>query len=239
MRYIIQGTLFPAVTLELQEGESVYSESGNMSWMTDNILFDTTLRGGIVEGIKRRLAGESIFLNTFTCELGTGTVTFTSEFPGKVITVELVEGKELICQKDAFMCATQEVNLQMHFRKRIGAGLFGGEGFILQKLSGQGLAFVEISGEVLEYDLGAGEKLLVDPGHIAMYEPGVDFDIEMVRGFKNVLLGGEGLFLASLIGPGRVWLQTMPVENLMNTLRKHSAGGRKRGPISMILDMFT
>ncbi len=238
MRYRIEGTLFPAVTFELDENESVYSESGNMSWMSDNIIFDTTTRGGLIEGFKRRLAGESIFLNTFTCDAGTGIVTFSSEFPGKIVTVELSGTKSLICQKDAFMCATDEVNLKMHFRKRIGAGLFGGEGFILQELSGQGLAFVEIAGEVLEYNLNEGEVLRVDPGHIAMYEPTVDFDIEMVHGFKNVLIGGEGVFLATLVGPGKVWLQTLPVENMLSTLRAHS-GGKRRNPITILLDLFT
>lgn len=239
MKYSIQGTLFPAVTFELQKGESVYSESGDMSWMSENILLNTSTRGGLIEGVKRRLAGESIFLNTFTCEEGTGLVTFTSEFPGKVVTVELSQGKELICQKDAFMCATQGVELRMHFRKRLGAGLFGGEGFILQRLSGSGVAFVEIAGEVLEISLADDERLLIDPGHIAMYEPTVDFDIQMVRGFKNILLGGEGLFLATMVGPGRVWLQTMPIDNLMHTLRRHSAGAGRRNPISMILDLFS
>ena len=238
MRYSIQGTLFPAVSVELDEGESVYSEAGNMSWMSENVRFDTSTRGGLVEGIKRRFAGESIFLNTFTCEEGTGVVTFSSEFPGKIVTVELSQSKELICQKDAFMCATQEVELHMHFRKRLGAGLFGGEGFILQRLSGSGTAFVELAGEVIETDLKPGEKLLVDPGHIAMYEPSVDFDIQLVRGFKNVILGGEGVFLATLVGPGRVWLQTLPVENLMQTLRKHAVGG-SRNPLRMLFDLFT
>jgi len=165
-------------------------------------------------------------------------VTFSSEFPGKIVTVEFSQGKELICQKDAFMCATQEVELHMHFRKRLGAGLFGGEGFILQRLSGSGTAFVELAGEVIETDLKPGEKLLVDPGHIAMYEPSVDFDIQLVRGFKNVILGGEGVFLATLVGPGRVWLQTLPVENLMQTLRKHATGG-SRNPLRMLFDLFT
>ncbi len=238
MRYSIQGTLFPAVSVELDEGESVYSEAGNMSWMSENVRFDTSTRGGLLEGIKRRFAGESVFLNTFICEEGTGVVTFSSEFPGKVVTVEISPGKELICQKDAFMCATQEVELRMHFRKRLGAGLFGGEGFILQRLSGSGTAFVELAGEVIETDLKPGEKLLIDPGHIAMYEPSVDFDIQLVRGFKNVLLGGEGVFLATLVGPGRVWLQTLPVEDLMQTLRKHTAGG-SRNPLRMLFDLFT
>lgn len=239
MRYLIQGTLFPAVTFELEKDESVYSESGNMSWMSENILLNTTTHGGLIEGFKRRLAGESIFLNTFTCEEGTGIVTFTSEFPGKVITVEVPVGKELICQKDAFMCATRDVKLEMYFRKRLGAGLFGGEGFILQKLSGQGVAFLEIAGEIIEFDLKDGEKLLIDPGHIAMYEPTVDFDIQMVRGFKNILLGGEGLFLASMVGPGRIWLQTMPIENLMHTLRSHSASTGRRNPLSMLLNLIS
>ncbi|MBS3165216.1 TIGR00266 family protein [Candidatus Woesearchaeota archaeon] len=238
MRYRIDGTLFPAVTFELEKGESVYSEAGGMAWMSENIELGTEARGGLVEGIKRRFAGESIFLNTFTCVAGAGTATFTSEFPGKVLALELTGARDIICQKDAFMCATPGVKLEMHFRRKLGAGLFGGEGFVLQRLSGRGAAFVEIAGEVIEYALGDGERLMVDPGHIAMYDSSVDFDIQLVGGLKNALLGGEGLFLASVRGPGRVWLQTMPLENLAGALRRHFGGGR-RNPLRALLDIFT
>ena len=227
---------------ELKKGERVYSESGNMAWMSENIKMETSTRGGFVEGIKRRLSGESIFLNTFKCEEGTGIITFASEFPGKIIPIKFEKGKELICQKDAFMCAEDTVNLQMHFRKKLGAGFFGGEGFILQKLSGKGLAFVEISGEITEMQLKKEQVLRVDTGHVAMFEPTVEFDIEVVKGFKNILFGGEGLFFAILKGPGKIWLQSMPLANLAGkigqyiTTGKH-AGGSRRG-VGGIIESF-
>jgi uncharacterized protein (AIM24 family) len=148
-------------------------------------------------------------------------VTFTPEAPGRIMVFELEAGQSLICQKDAFMTAQETVKLEMHFRKRLGAGLFGGEGFILQKVTGPGVVFLEISGDVREYALEAGEVIKVDPGHIALYEPSVDYDISAVRGLKNVLFAGEGLFLATLKGPGKVWLQSMPISNLAAKIRKY------------------
>ena len=153
MKYKIHGTVMQTVNFELNKGDKVFSESGNMAWMSDNIKMDTSTRGGFIEGIKRRFAGESIFLNTFTCERGTGIITFASEFPGKIIPLDMTKVKEIICQKDAFMCAQDSVKLEMHFRKRLGAGFFGGEGFILQKLTGSGIAFSELAGEITEYNL--------------------------------------------------------------------------------------
>jgi uncharacterized protein (AIM24 family) len=141
-------------------------------------------------------------------------IVFTPESPGKILDFELGAGQSLICQKDAFMCAADSVTLEMHFRKRLGAGLFGGEGFILQKVTGPGMVFVEIAGEVREYTLAQGQVMKVDPGHIALYEPTVDYDIQRVKGVKNILFGGEGLFLATLKGPGKIWLQSMPLSNL-------------------------
>ncbi len=229
MKYKLSGTVMQTVNFELCKGEKVYSESGNMAWMSDNIKMKTSTRGGFVEGIKRRFSGESIFLNNFTCEKGTGIITFASEFPGKIIPINFEKGKELICQKDAFMCAEDSVKLQMHFRRKLGAGFFGGEGFILQKLSGKGMAFVEISGEVTEIQLKKDQALKVDTGHVAMFEPTVDFDIEIVRGFKNIFFGGEGLFFAILRGPGKVWLQSMPLANLAGKIGKYLATGKHAG----------
>ncbi len=162
---------------------------------------DTNTRGGLGAGIGRVLAGESLFLTTYICKSPDGLITFTPEVPGKVIDLKLEAGQSMICQKDAFMCAEESVKLEMHFRKRLGAGLFGGEGFILQKISGPGTAFVEIPGEVRKFELGDGELIKVDPGHIAMFEPSVEYDITAVKGLKNVLFSGEGLFLATLKGP--------------------------------------
>jgi uncharacterized protein (AIM24 family) len=162
-------------------------------------------------------------------------VAFASEFPGKVVPLDLGPGQEIIAQKDAFMCAEKSVDIAVHFRKRLGAGFFGGEGFILQKLTGPGLAFVELDGEIVEYTLQAGQTMLVDTGYVAMYEPTVDFDIEMVRGIKNIFFGGEGLFLARMRGPGRIWLQTMPIYNLARKVASYvqpSGGSSGSGSVA-------
>ncbi len=219
MEYQIVGTTLQAVILELDPGETVYSESGAMSWMSGNIQMATNTRGGGLGGIfKRALTGESLFLNEFTSAGGKGIVAFASDFPGKIVPVPLVEGQSMIVQKQAFLCAEKTVGLEIHFRKKLGAGFFGGEGFIMQKLTGPGVAFVCLDGEIVEYTLEPGQVLKVDTGHVAMYEPTVEFDIEMVKGFRNILLGGEGLFLTTLRGPGRVWLQTMPTANLAKAI---------------------
>ena len=221
MQYKKSGTLMESVDIHLKQGESIYSESGGMAWMRGSFKMDTSTRGGLGAGLGRMLAGESLFLTTYTCQSQDGLITFTPEVPGKVVDLNLASGQSLICQKDAFMCAEESVKIEMHFRKRLGAGLFGGEGFILQKISGPGTAFVEIPGEVRVIELNAGEIMKVDPGHIAMFEPTVDYDIAAVKGLKNVLFAGEGLFLATLEGPGKVWLQTLPLSNLAMKLSRY------------------
>ncbi|MBC7256074.1 MAG: TIGR00266 family protein, partial [Chloroflexi bacterium] len=210
MRYEVHGTVLPSVDVWLEPGESVFTESGGMAWMKGDIAMSTNTRGGFMAGLGRKLAGESFFMTTYTCRSGVGLVTFTPEAPGRIMVFDLQPGQSLICQKDAFMAAQEGVSVEMHFRKRLGAGLFGGEGFILQKISGPGLVFLEIAGDVRDYLLQPGEMMQVDPGHIALYEPTVDYDITTVKGITNVLFSGEGLFLATLRGPGRVWLQSMP-----------------------------
>jgi len=214
VEYTIRGTVMQTVDVQLQAGETMYTESGGMAWMSENIKMETGMEGGLVGGLKRKMAGESMFLTNYTCEMGQGFISFCIEMPGKVIPMHLEPGETIICQKDAFMAAERSVGLDMHFRKKIGAGLFGGEGFILQKLTGPGVAFIELGGEITEYDLQPGQALRVDTGHIGMYEPTVDFDIVRVKGVKNILFGGEGLFLAHVRGPGKVWLQSMPIANL-------------------------
>jgi uncharacterized protein (TIGR00266 family) len=221
MQYEIKGSVMPALEMKLTQGEAVYTESGGMAWMSDGIDMETSGRGGIGKMLGRALAGESLFLTTYTCRASQATIVFTPEAPGHIMPIPLQAGHSIIAQKDAFMCAEDDVTLEMHFRKRLGAGIFGGEGFILQKLTGPGTAFVEIAGEVRQYQLQPGQTMKVDPGHIAMYEPTVDYDIQMVRGVSNVLFGGEGLFLATLRGPGRVWLQTMPLVNLAGAIRRY------------------
>src|SRR5262245_25226319 len=233
MEYQVIGTTLQAVILELDPGETVYSESGGMAWMSGNIGMQTSGRGGGIGGFfKRAISGESLFLVEYTSQGGKGIVAFASDFPGKIVPVNLGPGQEMIAQKQAFLCAEKTVQMGIHFRKKLGAGFFGGEGFIMQKLTGPGVAFVCLDGEIMEYTLGPDQMLKVDTGHVAMYEPSVTFDIEMMKGFRNILFGGEGLFLATLRGPGRVWLQTMPTMNLAKAIAEYlpRASGENRGP---------
>jgi uncharacterized protein (TIGR00266 family) len=214
MEYKINGSVMQTLEVHLNAGESLFTESGGMAWMTDGIDMSTNAKGGLGGMLGRALSGESLFLTTYTSTASGTMITFAPEAPGKIIALPLAAGSSIIAQKDSFMCAEASVSIEMHFRKKLGAGLFGGEGFILQKLTGPGTAFVEISGEVIEYTLKQGQTIKIDTGHIAMYEPTVSYDIQMVKGIKNMLLGGEGLFLATLSGPGKIWLQTMPISNL-------------------------
>ncbi len=226
MEYKIHGTVMQTLDVHLQKGEAIYTESGGMAWMRGDIKMSTGSRGGVMAGLGRMLSGESLFLTTYTCQSANGLVVFTPEAPGKILAIPLRGGQTLICQKDAFMCAEDSVKLEMHFRKKLGAGLFGGEGFILQKVTGPGTAFMEIPGEVREYTLGAGEEMKVDPGHIALFEPSVNYDITRVKGLKNVFFSGEGLFLASMKGPGKIWLQTLPLSNLAAKLARYMPAKR-------------
>ena len=224
MEYTIHGTVMQALEVRLKQGEAMYTESGGMAWMTEGIEMKTQGKGGLGKSLGRMLSGESFFMTTYTCRAPEGMITFTPESPGKVIPLKLQAGHSMICQKDAFMCAEESVELSMHFRKKLGAGLFGGEGFILQKLTGPGMAFVEIAGEVQMVELAAGQRLKIDPGHIAMYEPTCSYDVTMIKGMMNWLGGGEGLFLATVTGPGKVWLQTMPLSNLAGKLKRFISG---------------
>jgi uncharacterized protein (TIGR00266 family) len=221
MEYKINGTVMQTLDIRLAQGESVYTESGGMAWMQGNITMETGTKGGVLGGIGRALAGESLFMTTYTCQSPNGLVVFTPEVPGKILDIKMAPGQTLICQKDAFMCAEATVKLEMHFRKKLGAGLFGGEGFILQKITGPGTAFIEIPGEVRAYDLTENAVMQVDPGHIAMFEPTVTYDISRVKGLKNILFSGEGLFLANLKGPGKIWLQSLPLSNLAAKLARY------------------
>lgn len=221
MRYEVHGTVLQSLDIHLGQGEAIFTESGGMAWMRGNIEMKTDTRGGLMAGLGRALAGESLFMTTYTCRGPEGLIVFTPEAPGKVLDLQLKAGQSLICQKDAFMCAEASVKLEMHFRKKLGAGLFGGEGFILQKVTGPGTVFLEIPGEVREYELSAGETMRVDPGHIALFEPTVSYDIDRVKGVSNILFSGEGLFLASLTGPGRVWMQSLPLANLAGKLARY------------------
>ncbi len=235
--YRIDGTTLQVVTIELEAGEVIYSESGGMSWMSANVEMKTHSGGGIGKMLKRAVSGESLFITDFYVNQGRGTVAFACEFPGKIIPFNLKLGESIIVQKDAFMCAEKSVDMDMHFRKRLGTGFFGGEGFIMQKISGPGLAFLEVDGEVVEYDLEPGQHLKVDTGHLAAMESTVDFDVTMVKGFRNILLGGEGLFLASVRGPGKVWLQTMPMSKLAQKIARFMPQTRSSGSKGVNIDV--
>lgn len=218
MKYELRGDTLPVVLLTLDEGESIFTESGGMSWMSDGFEMKTNMEGGLFGGIARKLAGESLFMTTYTLNKSSGTIAFSSSFPGKIVPIYLDTGESLICQKTSFLCAERSVKLEIHLKKKLGAGLFGGEGFILQRVTGPGWVFLEIDGEAVEYQLDPGEKMKVDTGHVAIFEPSVNFDIETVKGFTNVVFGGEGMFLTTLKGPGKIWLQSMPIGNLASRI---------------------
>jgi len=220
MKQTIRGTTLQVLDVELQEGESMYTESGGMAWMSSNIAMDTNTHGGVMKGIGCMFTGESLFMTTYTCKKGTGVVTFCSEFPGKILKFDMKD-RTILCQRDAFMAAEQSVNLEITFTKRFGTGFFGGEGFFLQKLSGSGKAYVEISGEITEFNLKEGQVLKVDTTHIGAFEETVDYDIQRIKGVKNMLFGGEGIFLATLTGPGKVWLQSMPIASLAKKIIRY------------------
>ena len=211
----ITGDSLPVVTWKLNKGESVITENGGMSWMSNGLKMDTNTNGGLLKGLGRALAGESIFMNVYTAEEDGAEIAFASSFPGRIMEFNLEKGQCIIAQKKAFLCSESTVILSMHFQKKLGAGFFGGEGFIMQKIEGPGKAFLEIDGDVIERTLQPGEVLKVDNGYVAAMESSVKMDIETVKGIKNIFLGGEGLFLTTLTGPGKVYLQSMPVSNLV------------------------
>lgn len=217
MEYEIKGGSFPIVICTLQQGETMKNETGAMAFMTSGMKMDTNTGGGLLKGLGRALSGDTIFLNYFTAESNNEQVGFSACTPGKILPIRLNGSNTIIGQKNAFLAAENSVDVDIYFKKRLGAGLFGGEGFILQKFSGNGIVFLEIDGEVIEKDLQPGEKILADPGHVAAMEETVDFDIERVKGAKNILFG-EGLFFSKLTGPGKVWLQTMPISKLAEAI---------------------
>lgn len=224
MRYEIKGGAFPVVICQLEHGERMITERGSMVWMSSNMQMETR-GGGLGKMFAKAFAGESMFQNIYTAVGGPGMITFGSSFPGQIKAVRIAPGQEMILQKSAFLAAEAGVELSIHFRKNLGVGLFGGEGFIMQRLSGSGTAFVEIDGELVEYDLRPGEQLVVDTGNVAGFTPGVQMEIRQVPGMKNKLLGGEGLFNTVLTGPGRVWLQTMPICNVAASIRPYIPTG--------------
>ncbi|MCI4678540.1 TIGR00266 family protein [Rhodoblastus acidophilus] len=220
MQYRLSGTLLQTLEIDLGVGETVYSQTNAMCWMNDAIEMDTNTGGGFLAGIKRTFGGGSFFVTEFRSR-GQGHVAFAPRFPGAILPVPLRDGQSLICRKETFLCAEISVRLELAWQKRFGAGLFGGEGFILQRVTGPGTVWLDLSGEVVERDLAAGERLLVNAGHVGVIDPFVSFDIQMVKGFRNILFGGEGLFLATLTGPGHIALQSMPIMNLAEEIARY------------------
>ena len=207
MRYTIIGQTVPAVECELNAGESMFTQSGGMIWQSQGIKMSTNARGGLGRSLGRMFTGESIFMANYTAEVQGAKIAFGATVPGSLVPVNISNGG-LICQKGAFLCAEQTVDLKAVFTKKILSGLFGGEGFILQQLFGSGMAFLEVDGDMVEKNLAPGEILKVDTGNVVAFEPTVQYEIETVKGLGNIFLGGEGLFLTKLVGPGKVILQT-------------------------------
>ncbi|MBE5999246.1 MAG: TIGR00266 family protein [Eubacteriales bacterium] len=217
MNYKIVGEPMPAVICELENGEAMICESGAMSWMSPNMQMETT-GGGAGKVFGRMFSGENLFQNRYTARNGQGMIAFASSFPGSIRAYEITPSTPIVVQKRAFLASTAGVDLSVHFQKKIGAGFFGGEGFIMQKISGSGTAFIEIDGSAVEYTLEAGQQMLIDTGYLAMMDATVQLDIQQVKGVKNMLLGGESLFNTLVTGPGRIVLQTMPITSFASSI---------------------
>lgn len=219
MNYQIHGEPLPVVNCQLKAGETMITERGSMSWMSPNIKMETTTNGGIGKALGRMFSGDSLFLNRYTSVGGEGMIAFASSFPGSIRALTISPGNGMIVQKSAFLASEESVDLSIYFQKRLGAGFFGGEGFIMQKLSGNGIAFIEIDGSAVEYELQAGQKIIVDTGHLAAMSESCHMDIKSVPGVKNMLFGGEGIFNTVVTGPGKIILQTMPISNVAASIR--------------------
>lgn len=232
--YTIFGDDLQLVEVELDPGEAVRAEVGTMTYMEGGIKMQTSTGGGIFKGLKRVFTGESFFITSFLNQgQGKSRVAFAAPYPGKIIPLDLsASGGEFYCQKDSFLCAAQGIEIEIALTKRIGAGLFGGEGFILQRLAGDGMAFAHAGGTLIEKDLASAEQLRVDTGCLAAFATSVDYNIQFIGGFRNALFGGEGLFLATLTGPGKVYLQSLPFSRLADRILaafQSRQTGEKRG----------
>ena len=217
MRYNITGEPMPVVICELDPNESMITEKGAMVWMSPNMDMQTSA-GGVGKAVGRMFSGESMFQNIYTAQGGPGMIAFASSFPGSIRAVEITPDKPVVVQKSGFLASEVGVELSVFFQKKGMAGFFGGEGFIMQKLSGHGTAFLEIDGSVVEYTLQPGQQIIVDTGNVAMVDVTCAIDVQRVKGVKNVLFGGEGLFNTVITGPGRVVLQTMPISNFASSI---------------------
>lgn len=220
MKYQILGDTLPVVVCELENGEKMITEGSGMSWMSPNMKMETTTNGGIGKAFGRMFSGEKIFQNIYTAQ-GNGMIAFASCFPGSIKAFDIAPGQEMIFQKSAFLAGESGVEMSVFFNKKLGAGLFGGEGFIMQRISGYGTVFAEFDGHVVEYELQPGQQIVVDTGHLAAMTATCSIDIQAVPGVKNMLFGGEGVFNTIISGPGHVWLQTMPISNVAGVLKPY------------------
>jgi uncharacterized protein (TIGR00266 family) len=221
--HVVIGTTMPVLEMKLDPGESVVAESGQLSWMTQSVDLHTAATGkagakGVFGAVKRAVAGGSLFMTEYTAQGAPGMVAFATKVPGQILPIEVADGREYMVHRGGYMCGLPSVTLAIGFQQKLGAGLFGGAGFILQRVAGSGDAWIELDGEVVDYDLAAGESLRVHPGHVGMFDASVAFELDRIKGVKNMVFGGDGIFLAKLTGPGKVWLQTLPLPNLAAAL---------------------
>lgn len=221
MNFEIKGDTFPVLICNLNEGESIANQQGAMSWMSPNMKMTTNAGGSIGKFFSRAVTGESVFQNIYTAEKGPGMIAYSSSFPGTILPVEISPARTIVAQKTAFLASEMGVNFEIFFQKKIGSGFFGGEGFIMQKFTGNGMLFLEINGSIIEYDLAPNQSILVDTGYLAAADATISIDIESVKGIGNALFGGEGFFNTRITGPGHVWLQTMPITQFANSLSKY------------------
>jgi len=219
MRYEILGEPLPVVICHVHEGETLITERGSMSWMSPNMKMETSTNGGLGKALGRMFSGDSFFQNRYTAIGGEGMIAFASSFPGSIRALQISPGNSMIVQKSAFLASESGVQLSVYFQKKLGAGFFGGEGFIMQKLSGHGIAFIEIDGHAVEYNLQAGQQIIIDTGYLAAMTESCTMEIKAVPGVKNMLFGGEGIFNTVITGPGKIILQTMPVSNVAASIR--------------------
>ena len=252
MRHTITGTTMPVLQIQLEPGEKIVAEPGEFSWMTENIQLHTTTQTagarGLFGAIGRALAGGGLFMTEYSALGGAGMVAFAAKVPGTIHDVIVSPGQSYMIHKHGFLCATEGVQLSIGFQRALGTGLFGGNGFVMQRLTGAGTAFVELGGECIVYDLPPGQTIMVHPGHIGMFDESVNFDITFMRGIRNALFGADGLFIGRLTGPGKVWLQSMTVPNLAHALAPYlsgeeagaAAGGTTAGVVvgSFLNDIF-
>lgn len=236
MDHKVIGTTMPVLEMQLQPGEAIIAESGELSWMTSSIELETSTQKagakGVFGALKRSLGGGTLFMTEYTAVGSPGMVAFATKVPGLIMPIEVSPGVEYMVHKSGFLCGASDVEVTMGFQKKFGAGMFGGAGFILQKVAGTGSAWVELDGELVTYDFAAGESMRVHPGHVGLFEARVAFELDRIKGVKNILFGGNDLFLAKLTGPGKVWLQTLPLPNLAAALdpyMKRDSGSSSSG----------